>query len=132
MKRDILYKTISDIYGKSIGTIYASPEKTGDTIYQAHERGGMHIIETYKRDSNSMVDNRVKRGSRSEYRSLAERSEKERKAIKNYYDNIPKYKMQKVSIRANYPARPFMSPAIKKILPRLPEIWKANVQKQFH
>ncbi|MDR1141272.1 MAG: hypothetical protein LBL62_06245 [Planctomycetaceae bacterium] len=128
MKRNIGYKTVSDIYGKSIATIYTSPNKTGDPVFQLLERGGSQTVKVYR----DIVDERKTRGSYSAYRPLNERSKKEQDAINNYYDNVRTEKEKKVKVKAFYPKRPYMQPVIKKILPRLPKIWETNIKQNFH
>jgi hypothetical protein len=137
-------RSIGYTRGKPIGlnrtaaTVYASPENSGDQIYKMHEFGGKQWL-TVSRMS-SVVDNRKTRYSRNKlytaykYRPLAERSQEEQAAIKNYYNNIKVRKKERVlkrSIRASYKPRPFLEPAVQKNLSKIPEIWKSNIKKYF-
>ena len=133
MKRDIFYtKSVSDVYGRSSSTVSVQPEKSGDRVYQLHESGGSQTVEVIQ--FMKTVQDRQARATDRTYKPMAERSAKEQKAIRDYYDNQVTVKKEKktIKIRGDYPKRPFIEPAIKKIVPRLPEIWRTQITKTFY
>ncbi|MDR1922794.1 MAG: hypothetical protein LBQ66_00350 [Planctomycetaceae bacterium] len=123
MKRDILYTSaVQDIYGKSHSTVYARPEEHGESVYQMHEFGGSQIVYTRRKT----VQDRNERKRNYNPKPLDTRSEAEQKHIKDYYANIKREKADKVAVKAAYAKRPFMLPAVKKIMPKLPRIWQVK------
>ncbi|MDR2643430.1 MAG: hypothetical protein LBC74_11625 [Planctomycetaceae bacterium] len=131
-KKDIQYSVKTNyLTGRAEGIVYARPEKMGDMVYQMHEKGGSQTVT--KTILESTYRNRRSRdGSNYTYKPLSERSEKERTAIRNYYKNMRRRsRKRKISFRATYPARPFLEPALNKIKPRLPKIWKTEINKEL-
>jgi hypothetical protein len=93
-----------------------------------HEKGGTQTVT--KTILESSYRNRRLQDSNNKYKPFEKRSEKERTAIRGYYKNMRRRpRKKKISFRANYPARPFLIPALNKIKPRLPKIWKTEINK---
>jgi biotin carboxyl carrier protein len=135
IKRTIGFTTASDIYGRSVGTVYAIPLKPGDLVYRMLEEGGSQYIEVLR--NSSVVDDRSYRRSRQRgwwfdhYKPMEQRSEGQQRHIEEYYDNIKRLKNVKRKVRARYEARPFLMPAVQKNLSRIPSIWRSAIGMYF-
>ena len=130
-----------DRFGKASTTLYASPERAGDRVFQMLEEGGSQYIEIWK-DTDVVADRRYRRDQQpgwreNHYKSFEERErtsrdwDEERKAIKEYYSNVKKREKVKVKVHAKYQARPFMIPTIRKIVSKLPKIVRDNFHTYF-
>jgi ketosteroid isomerase-like protein len=132
IKRSIGYTKAQNIGLRGTSaTVYASPEESGDQIYKMHEYGGSQHVTVYRDMVNNRKNRRERDGSSYRRRPMDQRSPKEKTAIQNYYKKIVVTRM-KVKKMAHYKARPFLDPAVKKNLSRIPEIWKSNIKKYFH
>ena len=83
----------------------------------------------FNRDAENYTQERRSYKNWHGYKPMEQRSAKEQQAIKDYYDNV--VRERKVKVRAKYPARPFLKPAVEKILPKLPAIWKVKIKQYF-
>jgi hypothetical protein len=92
--------------GTSQAIVYASPEKPGDKVFQMHELGG----------SQTLTRTRKRRDSQGNWIS---------------YDEQGNRIKERESFIAKYQARPFLVPALKKCLPYIPEMWKAEFERQI-
>ncbi len=106
----------------------------------ALEFGGTIQIETRITETKTVRDRRErisyhkngfanKDGTGRRYRPMSERSAKEQAAIKNYYDNQPRQVVKTVTKTVNMPARPYMTPAMKKELRKMKDRIKRAAQK---
>ena len=170
--RNILFsKAVKDVKGRSSAMVYASPHQSGDRVFQMLERGGSQKIDTYPDrltykelqalakynkllKTANIVANRKSRRTKEDhgwgwkkwkgYRPLSERSDGERRHIRDYYNNysrdaalasgidkISRSKFRKVKKTGKYKPRPFMMPAVKRLLPQFPKIWKTYIQKTY-
>lgn len=129
LKKDILYSVRTNYFtGRTEGIVYARPEKA---VYRMHEEGGSQTVTKTILES-SYRNRRSRDGSNYTYKPLSERSKKERSKIIKYYKKMRnRLRKRKISFRATYPARPFLEPALKKIIPRLPKIWKTIINKEI-
>jgi hypothetical protein len=132
LKKDILYSVRTNYFtGRTEGIVYARPEKAGDLVYRMHEKGGSQTVTKIISES-SYRNRRSRDGSNYTYKPLSERSKKERSEIIKYYKNMRnRLRKRKISFRATYSARPFLEPALNKIIPRLPKIWKTTINKEI-
>jgi hypothetical protein len=130
MKKDIQYRvTTNYLTGRVEGIVYARPENKNDSVYRVHEHGGLQTV-TKTIIESTYRHRRSRDGSKYTYKPMSERSEKERLSIRNYYKNLQTHSVKrKISFLANYPKRPFLVPALNKIKPRLPVIWKTEINK---
>jgi hypothetical protein len=152
MKRNILFSQPERIgNGVYSASVYARPEEAGNSVFQMHELGGVQtvtvtkIVDERKRrfdTQNGIVQERdLQQGwfgkykktelHNRKYRSFADRSNAEVKAIQDYYDNM-RTKKVKIRLRAKYKKRPFLTPALEKIKQRLPKQCAAEMQQQLH
>jgi hypothetical protein len=125
-----IYFDVNRSYGCASATIYARPLQSGDQVFQMHEYGGSQQIEKWK--YTDVVDNRkYRRDERPDWKAkpMSERSKKERKYIRAYYEN--KKLKKKIKVQAKYAARPFMMPAVMKKISKFPAIWKTHIQQQY-
>lgn len=137
MKSRVLYKTVSDVYGRSVGMVYANPYDSGTPVFRMLEEGGSQYVEMWR--NTGVVDDRTHR--RATYQKIKSgewkvkpmesRSAKEQNAIKDYYGNIRNRKQYKVKVRAKYKARPFLMPAVQRNLSRLPAIWRSAISRYY-
>jgi len=122
-------------FGTSV-ILHASPHVSSDRVFQMLEGGGNQQV-TY----SQIVDNRTYRRDKlpgwqeRSYKSFEERAktsknwESEQQAIRDYYSNV--IKIKKVKTTARYEPRPFMMPAVKKLLPQFPKIWRTYIRKSY-
>lgn len=107
---------------------------------KALEFGGTIQIETRITETKTVRDRRErisyhkngfanKDGTGRRYRPMSERSAKEQAAIKNYYDHQPRQVVKTVTKTVNMPARPYMTPAMKKELRKMKDRIKRAAQK---
>jgi len=104
---------------QSAAVIYASPRESGDKIMQMHEKGGSQYIEVLEKRDKLPGKN---------YKPMEQRAADEQENVRKYYANIKRKKVKKL---AKYPARPFLMPAIKKQLHKIPAIWKTTFNQYF-
>ena len=159
--KNILFtKPIKGSDGRTSTTLHASPHQSGDRVFQMLERGGsqqikmypdkltyeeLRAFDTYKKlvGKRNRRD-RAKGWKKNHWKPFSERSEKEIEAIKSYYKNIAKNatlasavdkiskdRTTKVTKTGKYKPRPFMMPAVKRLLPQFPKIWKTYIQKTY-
>jgi hypothetical protein len=133
MKRSILYTKPERRGGQTAVTVHAGPDNAGDRVYQMHERGGTQTVEL----TRIIDDSQYRRSGgfhwqQNHYIPMEKRSEGQRRHIKNYYNNIKTSKKKKIRKTVRYQKRPFLDPAVKKNLSRIPAVFKANIQQQFH
>lgn len=121
MKRNILYAVPKDA---STGMVYVSPDNAGEPVYQTLEYGGYASVTVTQRTHIG-----EKRSRNHVRRPLAERSEKERAAIKSYYEQKRLARQKTISVEIQ--ARPFLLPALLKNVPRMPELWQTQFQQHF-
>jgi len=116
--------------------LHASPYVSGERVFQMLEKGGSQDVVFTKGVDNRTYRRDKQLGWEKSYKSFDERAktsrnwEAERKAILDYYSNV--ITIKKVKKRAKYKPRPFMMPAVKKLLPQFPKIWRTSIRQSYH
>ena len=106
LKESILYEVDER---NECARIYINPKFDSKDIWKRHEIGG--IFETHYRERYYIVGKPFENSQR--------RSEEFRKQTRIWYRrSAVKTKM------GNYPKRPFLAPALEKMKPRIPAMWK--------